>query len=232
MLWTAQFGIAAGQAQEETPWIGFFLEDARGPESSDLYLIVQPATAGSTEFCAELKEAIGAVFHSTKASLTGGLLRALQGAHENLREWNRRSMRDNRVAAGVSCLAVRGQDAYLAQVAPASAAFYRERDLRPLQPSLPDAVEPLGLYEEFWPEFSHFEMEAGDRLLLLTPPLARALPPEEPAASLALAPDDVLPALYRSARSLPDCGAVLVAALPGRALDNRNAGEKDARSDN
>jgi hypothetical protein len=214
MLWIGQFGIAGGQAQEETPWIGVFPEEARGPDSSDLYLIVEPATPGSAEFCAELKEAIGAVFHSTKASLTGGLLRALQGAHENLREWNRRSMRDNRVAAGVSCVAVRGQEAYLAQVAPASAAFYREGDLRPVQPSLPDATEPLGLYDEFWPEFSHFEMETGDRLLLLTPPLARALPPEEPSASLALAPDDVLPALYRSARSLPDCGAVLVAALP------------------
>ena len=214
MLWVGQFGIAGGQAQEETPWIGVFPEETRGPDSSDLYLIVEPATADSAEFCTELKEAIGAVFHSTKASITGGLLRALQGAHENLREWNRRSMRDNRVAAGVSCVAVRGREAYLAQVAPASAAFFREGSLRPLQPSLPDATEPLGLFDEFWPEFSHFEMEAGDRLLLLTPPLARALPPEEPAASLALAPDDVLPALYRSARSLPDCGAVLVAAPP------------------
>jgi hypothetical protein len=213
MLWVGQFGIADGQAQEETPWIGVFPEETRGPDSSDLYLIVEPATAGSAEFSAELKEAIGTVFHSTKASLTGGLLRALQGAHENLRDWNRRSMRDNRVAAGVSCVAVRGQEAYLAQVAPASAVFYHKGDLRPLQPSLPDAAEPLGLYDEFWPEFSHFEMETGDQLLLLTPALARALPPEEPLASLALAVDGVLPALYRSARSLPDCGAVLVAAL-------------------
>jgi len=225
MLWVSQFGIAGGEAQETTPWIGVFPDAVRGPESSDLYLIVEPATAGSADFCAELKEAIGTVFHSTKASLTGGLLRALQGAHENLREWNRRSMRDSRVAAGVSCVAVRGEEAYLAQVAPANAAFYRRGRLRPLEPSLPDAVEPLGLYDEFWPEFSHFELETGDRLLLLTPPLARALPPEEPSVSLALAADDVLPALYRSARSLPDCGAVLVAALPGRALEAGNAHE-------
>jgi hypothetical protein len=214
MLWVSQFGIAGGEALENTPWVGVFPDGVRGPDSSDLYLIVEPATAGSAEFSAELKEAIGTVFHSSKSSLTGGLLRSLQGAHENLREWNRRSMRDSRVAAGVSCLAVRGQDAYLAQVAPASAAFYRLGELRPVQPSLPDAVEPLGLYDEFWPEFTHFAMDTGDRLLLLSPPLARALPPEEPAASLALDPDDILPALYCSARSLPNCGAVLVAALP------------------
>jgi hypothetical protein len=216
MLWVSQFGIAGGEAREETPWIGLYPDRDREADSSDLYLIVEPATPGSAEFCEELKEAIGEVYHRSKASLTGGLLRALQGAHENLREWNRRSMRNNRIGAGVSCVAIRDNETYLAQVAPASAAYYQAGELLELQPTLPDAVEPLGLYEEFWPEFARFELEAGDRLLLLTPPLTRALPPEEPAASLALPPDDVLPALYRSARSLPDCGAVLVAALPDR----------------
>jgi len=213
MLWVGQFGIADGQAREETPWVGVFPEDVRGPESSDLFVIVEAATAGSEEFCAELKEAVGSVFHKSKVSLTGGLLRALREAHENLREWNRRSMRDNWVAAGVSCVAVRGEEAYLAQVAPASATFYRGGETRPLRPQLPDAMEPLGLYDEFWPEFSRFEMEAGDRLLLLTPRLAGSLPPDTLAASLALAAEEVLPALYRQAHSLPDCGAVLVAAL-------------------
>jgi hypothetical protein len=212
----SQFGIAGGEAREATPWIGLYPDRAREPEASDLYLVVEPATPESAEFCEELKDAIGEVFHRSKASLTGGLLRALQGAHENLREWNRRSMRDHRVAAGVSCVAVRDNEAYLAQVAPASASFYRAGELKTIQPVLPDAAEPLGLFEEFWPEFARFELQAGDCLLLLTPPLARALPPEEPAASLALHPDNVLPALYRSARSLPDCGAVLIAAPPDR----------------
>lgn len=221
MLWLGQFGIAGGEALEETPWVGVFPEDAsallktgpRGPESSDLFLIVQPATEGSEEFCAELKEAVGSVFHKSKVSLTGGLLRALRAAHDNLREWNRRSLRDHWVAAGVSCAAVRGEEAYLAQVAPAGATFYHRGEARLLRPRLPDAMEPLGLYDEFWPEFSHFEMEIGDRLLLLTPGLAQRLPPEDLAASLALPAEEVLPALYKQARSLPDCGAVLVAAI-------------------
>ena len=214
MLWVGQFGIAGGQALAQTPWVGVFPEDVRGPDASDLFLLVEPATAGSAEFCAELKEAVASIFHSSKASLTGGLLRALQAAHENLREWNRRSVKDQRIAVGISCVAVRGQEAHLAQVAPAGAVFYRDDQAQPVQPSLPDALEPLGLYEDFWPEFSLFEMETGDRLLLLTPGLARALPPEEPVASLALPADEALPALYRRARALPDCGAVLVAAIP------------------
>jgi len=213
MLSISQFGVVNGQAQEETPWVGLFPEDVRSPDSSDAYLIVAPATPGSAEFAAELKEAVGTMFHKSKVSLTGGLLRALQAAHEHLREWNRRSMRDHWVAAGVSCAGVRGDEVYLAQVAPASAVFSRNGDVTTLRPSLADAAEPLGLYDEFWPEFSRFEMEPGDRLLLLTPALADILSPEEPAASLALAPDEVLTSLYRHARSVPNCGAILIDAV-------------------
>jgi hypothetical protein len=217
MLWVGQFGIAGGQALADTPWIGVYPEEVRGPDASDLYLLVEPVTAGSAEFCGELKQAVASVFHSSKASLTGGLLRALQGAHENLRDWNRRSVKDQRVALGVSCVAVRGQEAYLAQVAPSGAVFYHDGQAELLQPSLPDATEPLGLYEEFWPEFSRFDMEIGDRLLLLTPGLVQALPPEEPAESLELSVAEVLPALYRRVRSLPDCGAMLLAAVADEA---------------
>ena len=214
MLWLGQFGIADGKAQEETPWVGVFPDETRGPEASDLLLIVQPATAESVEFCAELKEAVGSVFHKSKLSLTGGLLRALREAHENLREWNRKSLKEHWVAAGISCAAVRGNEVYLAQVAPAGAAFYRASEIRQVRPQLADALEPLGMFDEFWPEFSLFEMEEGDRLLLMTPGLAQSLPEEGLGGSLALPADEVLPAVYRQANALPDCGAVLVAALP------------------
>ena len=214
MLWLGQFGIADGKAQEETPWVGVFPDETRGPEASDLLLIVQPATVESVEFCAELKEAVGSVFHKSKLSLTGGLLRALREAHENLREWNRKSLREHWVAAGISCAAVRGHEVYLAQVAPAGAAFYRASEIRRVRPQLADALEPLGMFDEFWPEFSLFEMEEGDRLLLMTPGLAQSLPEEGLGGSLALPADEVLPAVYRQANALPDCGAVLVAALP------------------
>jgi len=214
MLWLGQFGIADGKAQEETPWVGVFPDETRGPEASDLLLIVQPATAESVEFCAELKEAVGSVFHKSKLSLTGGLLRALREAHENLREWNRKSLKEHWVAAGISCAAVRGNEVYLAQVAPAGAAFYRTSEIRQVRPQLADALEPLGMFDEFWPEFSLFEMEEGDRLLLMTPGLAQSLPEEGLAGSLALPADEVLPAVYRQANALPDCGAVLIAALP------------------
>ena len=83
---------------------------------------------------------------------------------------------------------------------------------------LADAAEPADSYDEFWPEFSRFELEPGDRLLLLTPALADVLPPEEPGASFKLPADEVLPSIYHHARSLPDCGAVLIAALDSPVL--------------
>jgi hypothetical protein len=214
MLWVGQFGITSGQAQEATPWVGLFPEDVRSPESSDLYLVVTPASAGSESHCAELKDAVGTMFHKSKASLTGGLLRALQAAHEHLREWNRRSMRDHRIAAGISCVAVRGHEAYLAQVAPAAAIVSQSAKTTRHSPVLADATEPLGLFDEFWPEFARYELAKGDRLLILSPALADRLSERDVAAALAgSSPDAVLPALYRHARALPDCGAILLAAL-------------------
>ncbi len=213
MLWVGQFGIVAGEALERTPWVGAYPDPVRAAESADLFLIVEPATESSAEFCEELKDVIGSVFHSEKLSLTGGMLRALRAAHEQLREWNRRSLKDHWVAAGVSCLSVREGDFYLAQVAPANAALYRNGQLAHLEPSLPDAREPLGLYDDFLPEFTRLELAEGDRILLLSPALARAVPEEALSAALALPPEDCLPALYRDARALAACGALLAAPV-------------------
>jgi hypothetical protein len=212
MLWVGQFGMENGEAKQITPWVGLFPGENGAPEGkTDLYVIVEPASPGSEDFCADLKEAIGDLFHKEKASLTGGVLRSLRAAHENLRDWNRQSIKDHRVSAGVSCLALQGKDAYLAQVAPAAAVLYRAGAVMRIEPRLPDAMEPLGLHEEFRPEFSHFEMEDDDRLLILSPRLAVRLSDIELSEALAQPGEDALPELYRKAKDVPDCGALLVA---------------------
>jgi hypothetical protein len=212
MLWVGKFGMEGGEAKQETPWVGAFPGDGANPEeSADLYLVVEPATPGSEDFCADLKEAIGSLFHKEKLSLTGGVLRSLRGAHENLRDWNRQSIKDHRVAAGVTCLALHGKDAYLAQVAPATAVLYRAGAVMRIEPHMPDATEPLGLYEEFRPEFSHYEMEDDDRILILSPRLAERLSDSDLSEALGQSGEDALPELYRVAKDVPDCGALLVA---------------------
>jgi hypothetical protein len=221
MLWVNQFGIVDGEVREESPWVGVFPEAGRvePQDAADLFVLVEPALPGSEDYCRDLSQAIGKQFRERRLSLTGGILRALKAAHENLRDWNRRSLKRDRVAAGVSCLALRGGaargwEAYLGQVTPAAAALLHDRSLARLAPTLPDAAEPLGLHEEFWPDFSRHQLQDGDRLLLLSTGLAAALSDEELAEALRPPPEETLPLLYRKSKDMPHCAAILVAVLP------------------
>jgi serine/threonine protein phosphatase PrpC len=213
MIWAGQFGIEDGEAREETPWVGAFPDPAADEEPSDLYLVLEPALPGSEEFCSEMKEAVSRVFHKSKLSLTGGLLRALHAAHEQLRDWNRRSIKEHHVATGVSCLAVRDGEAYLALAGPSAAAVYRDGAVSVLSPVIPEAREPLGLPEDIRPDFTRHELTEGSRILLLSPSLRDALSADDLASALALGPEDALPELYRRARDLANCGAILVASV-------------------
>ncbi|MEK7247047.1 MAG: hypothetical protein AAB092_01100 [Chloroflexota bacterium] len=215
MVWVGQFGVVDGEAQEDTPWVGIYRDEARDADDvSDLYVVVEPALPGSEEFVGELKDAIGDLFHQTKSSMTGGILRALRSAHENLRDWNRRSLKDHRVAAGISCLAIRDGEAYLAQVGPSRAIFFHDGKLQEIEPGVPDAKEALGIEDEFYPEFRRFEFAPGDRLLLMSPSLAETLSGAALAEALSLTGEQALPVLYEKARGQQNCGAVLVAAAP------------------
>lgn len=215
MVWVGQFGVVDGEAHEDTPWVGIFRDNDRDADDvSDLYIVVEPALPGSEEFVGEMKDAIGDIFHDSKLSLTGGILRALRSAHENLRDWNRRSLKEHRVAAGLSCLAIRDDEAYLAQIGPAKAIFFHNGKLHEIEPHVPEATEALGLEDEFYPEFHHFELAPGDRLLLVSPALAEILAGPELAATLAMTGEQALPALYEKAMGQQNCGAVLVAAVP------------------
>jgi serine/threonine protein phosphatase PrpC len=112
-------------------------------------------------------------------------------------------------------MALSAGEAYLGQVGPAAAAILRRGELTRLAPALPDALEPLGLHDEFWPDFSRHEMVTDDRLLLLSRNLAAALSDDEMRAALTPPPEETLPILYAKAKAkaLPNCAAVLVAVL-------------------
>jgi len=216
-LWVGQFGMEGGEAREQTSWVGAYPDPGRAEEPSDLYVLVTPALPGSEEFCGEMKDVIGNSFHRHKLSLTGGMLHALRGAHQNLRDWNKRSLPDHKVAAGVSCLAVQDERAYTAQVAPARAVFFRRGELMTIEPELIEAREPLGLEDDFRPDFRRFDLEAGDRLLMLTPALAEGISDDDLVDLLGRAGEEALPQLYRRAQGVGDCGALLLIATDGPA---------------
>jgi hypothetical protein len=214
MLWVSKFGIVDGEAVEDSPWVGAFPDSDHDEESSDLYMIVHPALPGSEEFCADLRDAIGQTYHRKKVSLTGGLLRVLQAAHEDLREWNSRSLREHQIGAGVSALALQGREAYLAQVGPASTVFYRDFEATEVTPTIPDADVTLGAGDDFWPQFTRYELADGDRIVLMTPGPAEAMGTGLLAEMLQLPAEEAVKELFRHLRgeAPASAGAVLIAA--------------------
>jgi hypothetical protein len=214
MLWIGQFAIVAGEVKQETPWIGAYPDRGNGDETSDLYVLVAPALPGSEEFCTEMKDAIGEAYHREKVSLTGGILRSVHAAHLELQGWNKRSLREHTVAAGVSCVAAGEESVYLAQVAPAAAVVMRRGVTEIIKPSLPESRQSLGLEQDPRPEFTALGLETGDRVLLVSPELTDALTEDDFAAVLDSTEENALTELYRRAQGITECAALLIAVVP------------------
>ena len=136
-------------------------------------------------------------------------MRSLRAAHENLREWNRKSLREHQVAAGATCLLLRGRTAYLAQVGPSLAYFYRDGQLTTMTPQDEGAQTPLGLAEEFRPHITRYDLEPGDVLLVASSRLATIADEAAVAGVLARGPDDALPELFLLTRDLLNFSALL-----------------------
>jgi len=212
-IWVGQFCIVGGEAREQGPWLGVF--PARGGAlAADLYVLVEPSLPGSEDFCQPLVTVIGRLFRQQRLSVTGALLASLRAAHNHLREWNDRSLREHRVGAGATCLALRGAEAYLAQAGPALAYCRHQGQLQSLSPQEATAVEPIGIAAEFYPTFSRCQVAAGDALLLATSSLPSIADDQVMSGLLALQAQDILPELYSLVRHLPNFAALLVAFLP------------------
>jgi len=211
--WVGRFSIVEGQVREEGPWLGVFLRQLPEDDSRELYVLAEPALPGSEEFCGQLVEVVGRLFQKESLSLTGALLRSLRAAHENLREWNRKSLREHQVAAGATCLLLRGRTAHLAQVGPSLAYFYRNGQLTTVTPQDEGAQAPLGLAEEFRPHIASYDLEPGDLLLVASSRLASIADETAVAGVLARGPDDALPELFLLTRDLLNFSALLAACF-------------------
>ena len=211
--WVGQFGIVQGQALEAGPWQGKFGLHPSGEEPIDLYVLVQPALPGSEEFCGQLVAVVGHLFERQDLSLTGALSKAITAAHENLREWNRRSLREHQVGAGLSCLVVRGTLAYLAQAGPSLAYLRRGDAFARLVPDDPRAAAVLGLAEELRPQLRRYELAPGDLLLVASPSLGEIVDEARLAELLSRDAEEVLSELYLIARDQPNFSVFLLSCF-------------------
>ncbi|HTE85093.1 MAG TPA: hypothetical protein VK821_10185 [Dehalococcoidia bacterium] len=205
------FNIVGGSVQEDGPYVGV-IEDRTPAESiADLYLVLEPAQDGSDAFCAELLTLIETQFGRPQYSLTGNLLQALRAAQEHLRSWNKTAPPDRQAAVGAACLAVSGNQAYLAQIGPGLVYLRHDGLLRRIQAIEPEARAPLGTSIACSPEFSRVELSQGDSALLVSSRFAALVDDSTADQILSLPPADALPAIYKFARQQPDFSALFLA---------------------
>ena len=138
------------------------------------------------------------------------MTRALRAAHEHLRDWNRTSMPDEQVGAGVSLLVLREDVGYLAQAGPAVAVYgdgTRAQRFRPSNGSVQDAV---GLAAELRPTMARFELGLGESVLLSGSPLLASLQEEHGPALLGMDPEEALGQVYVMLKEQQNLGAILI----------------------
>jgi hypothetical protein len=212
--WVGRFCVADGRVDEEGPWLGSLIRQRPDEDADELYVLVEPASAGSVEFTSQLVEVIAQLYHKDALSLTGALTRSLRAAHDHLREWNRRSLPEHQVGAGATCLALRGADAYLAQLGP-SVAYVRSAsgDVRRVQADDVDFEHALGVAEECEPGLTRIELAPGDLILAASTQLEEIVPREHIERILARGSDDALPELYLLCRDRPNMALVLLSCF-------------------
>lgn len=211
-VWVGRFAIVDGQPQEEGPLLRSFPRQRPDEEEDELYVLVEPVAEGNKEYYGQLVDAIGRMYQQDTLSITGAVLRAMQAAHRQLRDWNDRTLREQRVAAGTTCLAVRGRTAYLAQIGPTVAYHVGDGRFERVKPEAA-ATEPLGVAEQAEPTFNRYELAPGDLLLVASTSIDQFLDEELLRSIVLRGGDDALVELFRIARDQPNFSLVLLACV-------------------
>lgn len=211
-IWVGRYAIVDGEAQEHGPWL---VERRRARDDTPVRLVVlaEPADARSAPFCREVAAAVAELFARESLSVTGGMLRALQQAHDNLAEWNRRSLREHRVAVGVSCVAVRGSEATIAQVGPGVIYIGSPGGVQRLVAE-GEAARPMGGSDPVEPVFHRADLRAQS-VLLLSRAGEAAAGPMGVGAALGAGPERALAELFMQTRAATDMAAALIAEIDG-----------------
>lgn len=121
----AELHMVSGEQQEASDLVGV----ATSPRFSlfkrrrgQLFTMVDPSLPGAEELCRQVIQTVeDEYFRDSSRTVTASLRDALTAASERLRAENAAASPERQLRIGISCAAVRGNDVYIAQMAPASA---------------------------------------------------------------------------------------------------------------
>jgi hypothetical protein len=221
-----QFNISSGSVREDGPYVAVVENRAPGETHADLFVVIEPAGLGSDAVCPELLKLISSQFGRPQYSLTGNLLQCLRAAQEHLRSYNKAAAPEEQAAAGASCLALRANVAYLAQVGPAVAYLRHDGHLRTFQPLEPEEQAALGTTLACSPCFSRLDLAHGDTLLLVSSRFRSLVDDETADMLLSLPPGEALPEIYTAARGEREFSALYLAVTGQLQVDATS--ERDA----
>lgn len=228
-IWCGQFNIVDGNVYEEGPYVGVF-EGTRHAADVGVYIVAEPVGAASAALCDTVVEAVARAFGSPEHALTANLLRAVGAGHQHVRDWNRLHGGNGAAGVGLSCLAVRNNEAYLAQCGPALAVAHAAGRYRVAAPTGDDSRRPLGLGDRAAPVFTRFTVGPGDVILLTFSAADRLIDRGTLISLVSAPPDEAMPALYVRSKSAQAFGALYVAMLepepPG--AEHRGSGSASA----
>ncbi len=207
-----RFAIVEGDARERGPWL---IEQTRDgdPRVVQLIVLVEPVDERSAEFCEDVAGAVADLFVSEELSLTGGLVRAIRRAHANLAEWNRRSLREHRVAVGVTCVVLRNGEATIAQAGPGLVYLMSEDGTRRVTTAGEPAANPLGSEGEITPQFVAAQT-ADTNILLISSFAETEAGPSAIGRVFASHPGRLLADLFVQVRNVPNVHAVFITDAP------------------
>lgn len=212
--WVGRFCVAEGRVEEEGPWLGSLIRQRPDEEPDELYVLIEPASPASVEYTSQLVDVIAQLYHRDPLSLTGALTRSLRAAHEHLRDWNRKSLKEHQVGAGANCLALRGTDGYLAQAGPGVAyALKADGGFRRIESASQAFDESLGVADRFEPRLTRLALEPGDLVLIASSRLDALAPDALVQRVMERGADDALPELYLLCRDEPNMSLLLLSCF-------------------
>ncbi len=195
------FSLVDGELQEKAPNISVSERSAVVPQRKgrgSLYVLVE--TIGSFPDHAQAqRQIVGIVqeyFH-TSGSITAGIRAVIKAANVYLFEENLNAPREQRGVAGVTCVVLKDQDAYIGQLGPALL-YHIGKGVFQILPrestwltckKLEDVDisrhPPLGVRRDVEPELFHLRVQEGDILILASTPLAKLASKAQMASTVA-----------------------------------------------
>ncbi|MFB0534224.1 MAG: hypothetical protein ACETWR_04500 [Anaerolineae bacterium] len=198
-----------------------------GRGKGNLYAIVEVAGEGMErdQLCRLLLETINKEYFRAPGGITTGLRQAIKAANAQLFRENRDRITAERMIGGVSCVAIRENDAYIGQAGPAlvyaahkgELARYPETspwlDLPLVQQVDEGYVVPLGVRRDVGIDLFHCWVQPGDTIVLAETALAQIAGQDRIAKAVVYQEVDTALAYLQRLASGRDCSVLVIEIL-------------------